>query len=234
VVEVKWLLSLIHYQLTRLRNLWWGKDEAVVRRLKRKGRIVYGRGSYGFPTVHTFEYDKTRLIVGNYTAVGGNYMLGGYHPVDHVTPYPLRIHLGMEGAGQDGNPEPRGDTHVGSDVWTGFGCWILGGVTIGDGAIVATGSVVTKDVPPYAIVGGVPAKVIRYRHTEEQRAALLEIRWWDWPEDEIRKAVPLLVSPDIDAFIEYARNRDAGANGSVPPAEAPDPSSAVDLRGDAG
>ena len=91
-------------------------------------------------------------------------------------------------------------------------------MTIGDGAIVATGAVVTKDVPPYAIVGGVPAKVIRYRHTEEQREALLEIRWWDWPREEIVKAVPLLVSPDIDAFIQYARDREGSrASGTAQP-----------------
>jgi acetyltransferase-like isoleucine patch superfamily enzyme len=209
VAEVKGgrALALLNYQVTRLRNVWWGADEAVVRRLKRKGRIIYGEGTYGFPKVHTFVHDRTRLIVGNYSAIGGTYLLGGYHPVDHVTTYPLRIHLGLEGAGRDGNPVPIGDTHVGNDVWTGFGSWILGGVTIGDGAIVATGAVVTKDVPAYAIVGGVPAKVIRFRHTEEQREALLQIRWWDWAREEIIDAVPLLVSPDIDAFIDYARKR---------------------------
>lgn len=226
--------ALIGYQLNRIRNLWWGRDEAVLRRLQRKGKVVYGTGTYGIPTIHHFQYDPTRLLVGNYCAITGNVLLGGQHPTDEVTTYPIRMRLGLDGAGMDGNPAPRGDIRIGSDVWTGYGCWILGGVTIGDGAIVATGAVVTKDVPPYAIVGGVPAKVIRYRHTEEQREALLRIRWWDWPREEIVKAASMLVSSDIDAFIEYARNRDAGANGSVPPAEVRDPSSAVDLRGDAG
>ncbi len=200
-------VALTKYQLNRVRNLWWGRDEAVLRRLQRKGRVVYGRGSFGIPQIHTFIHDETRLIVGNYCSMGGHYMLGGYHPVDHVTTYPLRINYGLEGAGMDGNPVPADDIRVGSDCWTGYGSWILAGVTIGDGAVVATGAVVTKDVPPYAIVGGVPARVIKYRHTEEQREELLKIRWWDWPEEEVIAAAPLLSSPDIDGFIEYARSK---------------------------
>jgi acetyltransferase-like isoleucine patch superfamily enzyme len=227
-------VALVKYQLNRVRNVWWGRDEAVLRRLKRKGRVVYGAGTYGIPTIHTFIHDETRLLAGNYSAVTGTYLLGGQHPTDHVTTFPLRIHLGMDGAGGDGNPVLRGDIHVGSDVWTGYGCWIFGGVTIGDGAVVATGAVVNKDVPPYAIVGGVPARVIGYRHTDEQRAALLGIRWWDWALEEIRDAVPLLASPDVDAFIEYARTRRGTDAGSTTAAEASSPESAVDLRGGVG
>lgn len=198
-------MSIIKYQLRRARNAWWGEDEAVFRRLKRTGRVVYGTGSYGVPTIHEFVYDPSRLIVGNYSSIGGTYLLGGQHAVEHVTTYPFRINLGLEGAGSDGNPAPRGDTVVGSDVWTGYGSWILSGLSIGHGAVVATGAVVTKDVPAYAIVGGIPARVLKYRHSEEQRAALLDIRWWDWPADEVRDAVPTLASNDIDGFIEYAR-----------------------------
>ena len=121
---------------------------------ERQGRVVVGRGTYGLPAIHTFVHDESRLLIGNYSSIGGTYLLGGQHAIDHVTTYPLRINMKLEGAGHDGNPMPRGDTVIGSDVWTGYGCWILSGVTIGDGAVVATGSVVTKDVPPFAIVGG--------------------------------------------------------------------------------
>ena len=183
----------------------WGTKEATWRRLIRQGRVVLGPGTYGIPPVNTFIHDDTKLIVGSYCSLGSTFMLGGFHPTDTSTTYPFRINWGMEGAGTDGYPVHTDDTHVGSDCWLGYGAYIMSGIKIGNGAVVATGAVVTKDVPDYAIVGGVPAKIISYRHTEEQRQALLEIAWWDWPEDEIREAVPLLSDKDVDAFIEYAR-----------------------------
>lgn len=204
-------VSIIGYQLGRLRNVWLGTDETVLRRLTRQGRVVYGQGSYGVPVIKTFDHDNSRLLVGSYCSIGGTYLLGGQHAIKHVTTYPLRINFGLEGAGQDGNPAVRGDIVVGSDVWTGYGSWLLSGITIGDGAVVATGAVVTKDVPPYAIIGGIPARVIGYRHTEKQREALVDIQWWNWSEADVRKAVPVLACNDIDAFIAYARTlREAG------------------------
>jgi acetyltransferase-like isoleucine patch superfamily enzyme len=198
-----------NYQWSRLRNWWWGSDLATLRRLERKGIVIRGRGTYGVPTVWSFPYEEARLIIGNYSAVGGTHLLGGQHAVKHVASYPFRINWKLPGAGEDGNPAKRGDIVIGSDVWVTFGSYVLSGVTIGDGAVVATGAIVTKDVPPYAIVGGNPAQVIKYRHTEEQIAALLEIKWWDWPEDEIREAVPYLANEDVDAFIAYAREKQA-------------------------
>jgi hypothetical protein len=192
-----------------------GKDLAVLRRLQRAGRVTMGPGTYGVPPILTFMHDNTCLRVGSYSSLGSLIMLGGEHPTDRVTTYPHRIWMGMEGAGKDGFPKLTGDTIVGSDVWLCYEAVILSGRTIGDGAIVAAGAVVTKDVPPYAIVGGNPARLIRYRFPEEQREALLDIRWWDWPEHEIRDAVPLLAGDDVDAFIEYARTRSPGRTAQV-------------------
>jgi acetyltransferase-like isoleucine patch superfamily enzyme len=198
---------LLAYTYRRAEELYRGRDQAVYARLQREGRIELGSESYGVPTVFTFTHDDTCLRIGNYTSIAGTVLLGGEHAHDMVTTYPHRILWGMEGAGSDGFPVKTGDTLVGSDVWSAYGATLLSGVHVGDGAIVANGAIVTKDVPPFAIVGGCPAKVIRYRFSDEQIEALLDIRWWDWPKEEVRAAVPYLASSDIDTFIEYAKAR---------------------------
>jgi acetyltransferase-like isoleucine patch superfamily enzyme len=188
-----------------------GRDAVVLRRLQRAGRVTIGVGTYGTPEIFTHMLDETRLHIGNYSSIGSTIMLGGGHPPDRLTTYPLRVLLGMPGAGEDGFPAPSKDTIIGSDVYAGWRSTLLSGVNIGDGAIVGALALVTKDVEPYAIVGGNPAKLIRYRYPEEQRQALLEIRWWDWSEPEIRAAVPLLAGDDVEAFIDYARSRSRGS-----------------------
>jgi acetyltransferase-like isoleucine patch superfamily enzyme len=184
---------------------------AQQRRLVKAGRMTVGRHTYGIPVIKTYTHDTTKLIVGAYSAMSEEsiVMLGGEHAVDRVTTFPLRIHLKLPGAGEDGIPVKTGDTVIGNDVWITMRTFIRSGVTIGDGAIVAAGAVVINDVPPFAIVGGNPAKVIRYRFTPEQIEALLEIRWWDWPDNLVIEATPLLCGTDIDAFIAWAREQKA-------------------------
>lgn len=94
---------------------------------------------------------------------------------------------------------------IGNDVWIGYGATILSGVRIGDGAIVGANAVVTKDVPPYAIVAGNPAHVIRMRFSPQIISDLLQIQWWNWPFDKIRKNMPLLLSDNITKFIQQAQ-----------------------------
>jgi serine acetyltransferase len=98
-------------------------------------------------------------------------------------------------------PTTNGDIHVGSYVWNGTGASILSGVQIGEGAIIASYAVVTRDIPPYAIAAGEPAKPIRYRFDHDTITQLLEIKWWNWSDEKIREYINLLSSPDIKDFI---------------------------------
>ena len=101
---------------------------------------------------------------------------------------------------QPGDLPFKGDTVIGNDVWIGYEAVILPGVTIGDGAIVAATSVVTKDVPPYTVVGGNPAKPLRQRFSEETIAHLLEIAWWNWDIEKITRNLEKIVGADIEAL----------------------------------
>jgi acetyltransferase-like isoleucine patch superfamily enzyme len=168
------------------------------------GTLVMGRESYFAPTVHKFKGDTGRVIVGDFASVAANTecYCGGMHRTEWVSQYGLRAMLDLPGAYEDGFPHGRGDIHIGPDTWLPHGSVIMSGVTIGPGAVVAARSVVTKDVAPYEIVGGVPAKRIGQRFSDAQVAALLRIAWWDWPIETIKARVHLLSSPDVDAFID--------------------------------
>ena len=99
-----------------------------------------------------------------------------------------------------GSTNFKGDIVIGSDVWIGYEAVILAGVTIGDGAVIGTRAVVTRDVPPYTIVGGTPARPIRGRFPRERIDALLEMKWWDWPAERISAAIPLSQSGNLEAL----------------------------------
>jgi acetyltransferase-like isoleucine patch superfamily enzyme len=221
---VKAFLRFIKYFVIGVHDAVIGRNLAVWKRLEKAGRVSQGAYTYGIPIVKHYIHDTTKLTVGSYSCMAENsiVMLGGQHAVDHVTTFPLRIQLQLPGAGLDGMPTATGDSVIGSDVWMGQRAFLRSGITVGHGAIIASCAVVTKDVPPFAIVGGNPARVIKYRHTEEQRAALLEISWWDWPDAEVRRAAPLIAGNDIDAFIAYGRARfPQGPTGPIAEVEAP-------------
>ena len=174
------------------------------RMLVKSGVVQIGRHSYPSPPpVVAYRGDRVSVRIGSFTSIasGVEIVPGGGHHVEWVTTYPVRLKFGLPGALQDGHPETKGPIVIGNDVWLGRNSLILSGVTIGDGAVVAAGAVVASDVPPYAIAGGVPAKVIRYRFSPEQIAALQRIRWWDWPDDVIAARVGELCGSDLDDFI---------------------------------
>mgnify|MGYP001250008780 CR=1 FL=1 len=163
-----------------------------------------GRGSYGELTVSDFG-DGGRLFMGAYcsTARGSKVLLGGGHRTDWVTTYPFCV---LEPALSDvtGHPVTRGDVVIGNDVWIGTDAMILSGVTIGDGAVIMARAVVTRDVAPYAIVGGMPARETGKRFDDATIARLLALRWWDWPHERIVRAGRHLLNSDIARFLDLA------------------------------
>jgi acetyltransferase-like isoleucine patch superfamily enzyme len=146
------------------------------------------------------------LIIGKFCSLANGAILfaGGEHRHDWISAYPFRIAFGDPLANKDGHPASKGPTIVGNDVYLGYHAIVLSGVKVGNGVIIGAGSVVTQDVPDYAIVGGNPARVIKMRMTDAQIKDMLEIKWWDWPIAEIKKAIPYLCSDDIQGFIDYA------------------------------
>lgn len=174
------------------------------RRLIDSGIVTVGRHTYGVPVVFTFKGNESNLEVGAFTSIttGTKILLGGNHPTKWVSTFPFRSKWNMPGAYEDGMPYSKGDVRIGSDVWIAVDCVILSGVNIGDGAIVMSGSHVTADIEPYSIAGGIPAKVVAKRFPEDIIEKMLKIRWWNWDDDTIRKAVPFLSSGNMAGFLE--------------------------------
>ena len=151
-----------------------------------------------------FDFVGDKLIIGKFCMIASGVtfiMNGANHLTDAITTYPFAIFdNGWEGA-MDGKSYPsKGDTIIGNDVWIGYNATILAGVKIGDGAIIGTNATVTKDVAPYSIVGGNPAKEIRKRFSEEEIDVLLEMKWWDWDIEKITQNLRHLTSNNIEAL----------------------------------
>ncbi len=182
------------------------KFERQTRRFKEKySHYSIGKGSYGVPLVHDWNEGST-LKIGAFCSISSNVQiyLGGEHRMDWVTTAPLDVMFETKEPYE--HAHSKGDVIIGNDVWICANAIILSGVIIGDGAVIANGAIVTREVQPYSIVAGNPARHVRYRFSEDIINQLLSIKWWDWPENIIKQYIPLLLNSDINNFIKAAKN----------------------------
>ena len=184
--------------------------------------ISVGAFSYysGFHHKHRFEEcvryldekskNVDKLIIGSYCSIGSGavFMMAGNqaHRADWVSTFPFYFQANIFKGAKNAYIK-AGDTVLGNDVWIGSEAMIMSGVTIGTGAIIAARAVVVKDVPAYAVVGGNPASVLKYRFSEIQRAQLLEMKWWEWTEEEVKKAMSFICDSDIDRLYSYWKEK---------------------------
>lgn len=168
--------------------------------------IAIGGFTYGAPLV--FRHPGHKLTIGRFCSVAQEVTihLGGNHRTDRMSTYQF---VAFPRDWPEANYLPvdevygfsKGDVTIGNDVWIGYGATILSGVTIGDGAVIAAEAVVTRNVEPYAIVAGNPARLVRKRFDEDTIRRLLEIRWWDWPIDKIKANMATILDTDIAGLL---------------------------------
>lgn len=162
-------------QLIFLRKKWRKlnpHNSTIAKNHYNQAMVKVGNRTYGELTVYTHN-NCNKLIIGNYCSIGPNvqFVLSADHRIDTISSFPYNVKI----MGKRNEGISKGDIIIADDVWVGAGAIILSGVHIGQGAVVAAGAVITKDVPPYAIVGGVPAKVIKYRFSDDLIAELLKV-----------------------------------------------------------
>jgi acetyltransferase-like isoleucine patch superfamily enzyme len=168
--------------------------------------ITVGEHTYGHEQLSVRHWgEPAALRIGRFCSIAdrGTIFLGGNHRTDWVATYPFpAFPEAWPGGRRDRGPSAtNGDVVIGNDVRIGSRVTIMSGVTVGDGAVLAADSTVVKDVPPYAIVGGNPAKVLRLRFAPHQIRGLLAVRWWDWPLERIHAEVGSLSSGRVDEFL---------------------------------
>ena len=193
-------------------------DKVRVFPVRGKSLLSIGRGSY---IVRSYvEHDEavsSNILVGHFSSIANDnrFLVGINHPMCGLSTYPMEM---LEQSDEEWTAwlgarrsrewaDPKCQIIIGHDVWIGRGCTIMGGVHIGNGACVAAGALVSKDVPPYALVGGCPAKVIRYRFPEETIRRLQLIKWWYWPKEKIKSIVGDVKTPE--GVIRFANEHDA-------------------------
>lgn len=157
--------------------------------------------------LYQYPINNDKLVIGKFCSIACNarfLMTSGNHTMKSLSTYTFPIFYeewGLDTRHITDAWDNRGDIVIGNDVWIGYDAVIMSGVEIGDGAIIGTRAVVTRDVPPYTIVGGVPSRAIKKRFSDDKITALLAVKWWDWPYEKIQENIPYIQSGDIDKLI---------------------------------
>lgn len=157
--------------------------------------------------LYHYPINHDRLIIGKFCSIacGAKFLFNSAnHTMRSLSTYPFPLFFEeweLDKKNVADSWDNKGDIIIGSDVWIGYEAVILAGVTVGDGAIIGARAVVTKDVPPYTIVGGIPAKAIRKRFSEETVARLMKLKWWDWPKERIARNIKAIQSGCLDRLI---------------------------------
>lgn len=160
--------------------------------------------------LYHYPVNHDRLVIGRFCSIacGAKFLFNSAnHAMGSLSTYPFPLFFqewGLEKSRVAEAWDNKGDIVAGSDVWIGYEAVILAGVTIGDGAVIGARAVVTKDVPPYTIVGGVPARAIRRRFPEETVEELLRLKWWDWPPERIAASIDAIQSGDLEGLKQAA------------------------------
>jgi virginiamycin A acetyltransferase len=155
---------------------------------------------------YMFDFVGDKLIIGKFCMIASDVkfiMNGANHLTNSLSTYPFAIFgKGWESAMDGKNYPKKGDIIIGNDVWIGYNATVMAGVTIGDGAVIAANSTVIKDVDPYSIVGGNPAKEIKKRFSKDIIKRLLELKWWNWDIEKITKNIQHLTGDEIEKIVE--------------------------------
>ncbi len=190
-------INILKILLNKIREI--GKNSTV------DERVIVGSYTYGVtPSTVLLFKQSDRVYIGRYCSFAYDVKIiaSGEHNYRAVANFPFYAHFLNKGGERD--TFTKGEVRIGNDVWIGARATILSGVVIGDGAVVAAGAVVTKNIPPYAIAGGVPAKLIKYRFPEEVINDLLKIKWWNWSDANVKNNIEDFYL-DVNEFIKKAK-----------------------------
>ena len=187
-------------QFNELRNRIRRENANWIKQCAEVGDFTYAAN----PTIRSWG-EGSKLYIGKFCSIGANvkFLLGGNHHTEWCSTYPFNVLLSDLCPNSERCAATKGNIVIGNDVWIANDVTILSGVTIGDGAVIANGAIVTKDILAFEVVGGIPAKKIKDRFDAYTMLKFSQIKWWDWSDEKLVKALPLLCSEDYIKLIEF-------------------------------